>query len=257
VHALVNGRATTLQNMEVTKMVALLVLMTILVFMTVDYLVRRPATTRATAPQLNIVERLIQRTPLGVFFHPGHSWLYLEPSGMAKVGVDDFAHSVIGEIDAAETLPVGEQVRKGDVIVKLRHGDRTAAIRSPMDGVIKSVNTELLSRSTWFGAEPYTSAWLYRIEPRESSELPRSLYLGEAATRWFNHEVERLGVFLGTITPANAVVGRTLPDGGLPTWQIVDHLSDGEWNKCQEIFFGTQAPSSGRSEAETGAGANA
>jgi len=36
VHAFVKGHAETLQQQEVTKMVALLVLMTILVFMTVD-----------------------------------------------------------------------------------------------------------------------------------------------------------------------------------------------------------------------------
>lgn len=231
-------------------MVALLVLLTILGFMTVDYLVRKPGTARVLAPQWNIVQRLVQRTPLGVFFHPGHSWLYLEPDGVAKVGVDDFAHAMVGDIDGAETVAVGQEVRRGDPMVKLRHGDRTMAISSPVDGIVRSVNHDLLARRRWFDVEP--ASWLYRIEPKPGAELPKSLYLGESAKRWFNHEVERLSVFLGTVTPANAVVGRTLQDGGLPSWQIVDHLSDAEWAKCQEIFFGPQ-PGSDEPAAESGA----
>ncbi len=34
--------------------------------------------------------------PAGVQLHPGHTWARLEPDGLVAVGVDDFAHKLVG-----------------------------------------------------------------------------------------------------------------------------------------------------------------
>ena len=226
-------------------MVALLVLFTILTFLTVDYFVqrRRMATAPAAAnePLGNTTplggRPLVYRTPLGVFFDSGHLWSFLEADGTARVGIDDFAHSVMGAIDRFETRAVGDTVRAGDVLLKVRHGDHTAVLRAPFNGVIHAVNRGMLDRSDLRDVEPYTDGWLYRIEPQDTSVF-RRMRIGEEARKWLSHEGQRLRVFLATVAPSHPVLGQTMADGGLPAFGLAEHLDDVNWTKLQVTFFG-------------------
>ena len=229
-------------------MVALLVLFTILCFLTVDYLVQRRQAAAVAVAQTahpagavsamaHPAAQLRYRTPNGVFFDPGHTWLFLEESGSTRLGINDFAQSILGKVDSVQTRAVGDRVKKGDVIVKLRHGERTATFRAPIDGVIEDVNSELLESHEMFGAEPFSSGWVYRIKPTNTTVLQKSLLLGESAKDWLSREVQRLKVILSTVAPANPVLGQTLQDGGLPAYGLIDYLSEAEWKQIQEKFF--------------------
>jgi glycine cleavage system H protein len=224
-------------------MVALLVLLTIIGFLCVDYWIRRRraevvASEEALVSTPASFESVEYRAPAGVYFDPGHTWLFLEESGAAKVGLTDFAQAVIGKVDHIATLPVGEKVSKGDVLVKLYHGERTAEFRAPVDGVVGEINNELLQSGTLRGREPYTAGWLYKITPSDTFKLPGRMHLGAEAKAWLNREVRRLKVFLATIAPEHPVLGQTMQDGGLPSTGLIDHLGDLEWNRLHERFFG-------------------
>jgi glycine cleavage system H protein len=225
------------------KMVALLVLLTILVFITVDYFVqrRRAAAVVAVGPvpfTVAMLDRAEYRTPLGVYFDPGHTWVYLEESGTARLGIDEFAQTIAGKIDRIDARPVGETVRKGDVILKIHHGGRAMAFRAPFDGVVKSVNKDMLDRDNLLGVEPYTAAWLYKIAPTDTSSFAQRMHLGSEAKQWLYHEVQRLKVFLATVAPMHPVLGTTMQDGGAPSADLIDQLDDAAWNKFKERFFG-------------------
>jgi glycine cleavage system H protein len=226
-------------------MVALLILLTILVFMTLDYFVqhrRGIAEARAGAHAATRLSRhepaqISYRAPRGVFFTPGHTWIYLEESGTARVGINDLAQSIVGRITSAGARAAGDHVLKGDPILELRHGHRTVTFRAPIDGVIDEINTDLLQRHDYRGLEPFSAAWLYRIRPKDPSNALRDLMLGDAAKKWLGREVQRLKVILSMIAPSDPVLGATLQDGGLPAWGLIDHLSEQEWQHVRETFF--------------------
>jgi len=166
-------------------MVALLVLLTVLVFLTIDYFVQRGRSevpVEVQGSKVSSMEPLSYRTPAGVYFDTGHTWLFLEESGEAKIGVNEFAESVVGKIDRFTTIPEGKPVRRGDMILKLWHGGRCATFRSPVDGVISEINTEALAQNARPGAEgKYTDRWLYRVTPEDVSQFPRSMHIGSDA----------------------------------------------------------------------------
>jgi glycine cleavage system H lipoate-binding protein len=225
-------------------MVALLVLVTVLAFIAVDYYVRTHRTEKAVegsrtpsefSPLVAVTP--LYRTPGGVFFDRGHTWMYLEESGDAKLGIDDFASNVIGSIDEFETMSVGQKVAKGDVMLRAHNGPRALLFKAPFDGVIDDVNTELMSNGELRGIEPYTNAWLYRIRPTNLSDLVTDRLNGAEATDWLKHEVERLKVFLSTIIPRHPALGHTMQDGGMPVSGLTEHLDDTEWRKLEQSFF--------------------
>ncbi len=227
-------------------MVAVLVLLSVLVFCAIDLIrlgrlrEKKVAEDAATAlpgglTSIPLVQPLY-RTPPGVFFETGHTWLFLEESGTAKLGIDDFARNVIGKLEGIEARSPGDRVAQGDVMLRVHHGDRALAFRAPVDGVVEELNTELLQRGELRGIEPYTASWVYRIRPRDPS-FSRTLLVGAEATQWLRREVERLKVFLATVAPQNPVLGVTLQDGGMPTASLIACLNDLEWNKLREKFF--------------------
>jgi glycine cleavage system H protein len=226
-------------------MVALLILLTILMFLTVDYLVQRrqlmsAAAVRSAGPAdagRVVAPQIRYRTPQGVFFSPGHTWFYLEESGAARIGVNDLAQAIVGRLDRVQTRAVGDTVRRGDVLLKLRHGERSITVRSPIDGTIESVNDAVLERRDLRDVHPLTSSWFYRVKPKCTSDCLKNLLIGDAATDWLSREVQRLKVILSTIAPQNPVLGATLQDGGLPAWGLIDLLDEAEWNQVQERFF--------------------
>ncbi len=228
-------------------MVALLILLTILVLMTIDYFIQR-ARARAAVVSLGALPggakgltrpaaQFRYRTPHGVFFSPNHLWLYLEESGAARLGIDDLTQSIVGRIGQMGTLAAGDRVRAGQPILDIRHDGRSLSLRSPIDGVIETVNEEIVERRDLRGIEPFSAAWVYRVRPDNAARALQSLLLGDTAKEWLDREVQRLKVILATIAPKNPVLDETLQDGGLPAWGLIDYVDEAEWKQIQEKFF--------------------
>jgi len=228
-------------------MVAILVLLMVLAFVTVDLyrLRRRRLPSSEVVPQRRTPAHLMTplidpqyRTPPSVFFHPGHTWLYLEEDGTAKLGVDDFARNVVGRIDEVETQSPGRSVLAGDVILRLRQGARSVGFKAPVDCQIEAINSTVAMTRDVHAYGPLTDSWLYRITPKDTSTVAERLLIGRKAADWLRHEVSRLRVFLSTIAKDHSALGATAQDGGMPVSGLIGHLDDEGWNKLRDTFFG-------------------
>ncbi len=227
-------------------MVALIALLIVLVFLTVDYILLCRRASRAEEAEveasaaIDIRSRLAlssPRVPDGVFFAPGHIWAYLLPSGNVRVGLTDFARSIMGTVDEVEPRTRAVEVSRGDSLLRMRRGEHTATFHSPIDGTIERVNLGFLGPDVSRPNEPYTSSWIFEMRPRNTSDIPRTMFLGDAARSWLSQEMERMKVFLATTLPADRQVGVTMQDGGPPHWGVVDTLSDTDWQRFKDRFF--------------------
>jgi len=227
---------------EVLKMVALLFILTVAVFVMFDYFVRRRGGGPAVAGQETVRSDDSERAPVvaaryripdGVLFSPNHAWAVLEESGTVRVGIDDFARSILGGVDRVVSRSAGEHVKKGDEIFTLRHDGRSVPVRSPIDGVVERVNAEYAGRRSPAPSDPLSNEWLCQIRPRDASSLFAGLRIGAAARDWFDRETQRLRVLLATIRPDDQLLGQTLQDGGEPVWGLSEYLSDDEWEQIR------------------------
>lgn len=71
------------------------------------------------------------RLPKGLFFSKYHSWTHLEPTGLAKVGIDDFLVRITGEIKLSQFKKVGEHVSKGELLMTVSTEGKSLDILSP------------------------------------------------------------------------------------------------------------------------------
>ena len=233
-------------------MVAILVVCTIVLFITADLVVqwlRRRRVSPALTPkpeQTRAVDLLLPNLqaerfalPGGLFFHRGHTWANVLFSGQVKVGVDDFFQRLVGRVDAITLPPVGVEVKEGQPFAAIRQGGRTAMLTAPVDGVVCAVNLELAKAPGLLKRDPYTRGWLVALRPTNLvANLPQ-LTIGEGAMSWLKGELARLQEFLHiTLTlDRDALVGATAADGGFMADGLLEHLDEATWKEFQSKFL--------------------
>jgi glycine cleavage system H protein len=170
------------------------------------------------------------RLATGVATSPYHSWARLT-SSEAKVGADDLTQAVLGPIERVELPIVGDHVERGQPLFRLRHGQRSVDVRSPVSGEVVDTNRRLLRTPGLVNQEPYASGWAVRMRTDRRPNGQRGLFRGKDARAWFRLEVDRL---LAALTPGVPA----LPDGGVISQQLHLQIDDDSWDRMRRSFFG-------------------
>jgi len=167
--------------------------------------------------------------PGGIHLHPGHTWARLENDGLVAVGIDDFAHKLVGP--ARVELPaLGELVAQGEPALAMGDEDRTVPLLSPVDGTVVAVNAA--ARDGKNGIEdPYGAGWLFKVKaPRLAANLRQLLTDGPA-----RHFVEDAGERLALrMSPE---IAHVLQDGGAPIHGIAHALAGDDWEQLAREHF--------------------
>jgi glycine cleavage system H protein len=221
-------------------MTVLLVVATIVLFIGLDWVVRRvrarstssvpvPASP-VTAPALPV------RIPDGIFFARTHTWINLFPSGKVRLGVDDFVTRLLASPSVMYLKKQGEHVQRGEAILRLQEGDRTLTVRAPLSGIILSANQALLEHPEKMKELLFSEGWAYTIQPDKTSQL-RGLLLGEETHQWVRTEFARLRDLLAGVNGAQGLSPALLQDGGVPVAGLIDAAPAEMWKKFEHEFL--------------------
>jgi glycine cleavage system H protein len=225
-------------------MVAIFVVLTILVLVSIDAGIeraRRRRLAKAGAPESFPALRRIQgmaeglALPMGLFVHRGHTWAEVYPSGSVRVGLDDFARRALGRLDGVAALRPGERVAQGEAMLTLEQGGRRVGLPAPVSGVIEAVNEALLENPETLEKDPYRKGWAYVLRPSRLGQEVQGLKVGEAARAWLEEEARR---FADWVTGLGATLAMTMPDGGTPVVGALAYLDDAAWGDFQRRFLG-------------------
>jgi glycine cleavage system H protein len=234
--------------------VALFVLLTIVILLTIDYFVQRAEVKRAKATDLAAhrepalaagtarpsVARspiAIDRIPSGVFVAPGHVWVQLETSGALRVGADAIPAALLGRPDRIEVEREGTQVRRGDRIATLRRGARSLTLRAPVDGIVTRVNAETEARPERLQDDPFGQGWLLSLAPRDLAPALKRMFVAEEAAAWVHEQLRELRDFMAAGTADSRLAGAELQDGRAPIEGLANHLDDARWQQLVEEMF--------------------
>lgn len=222
-------------------MVALFVILTFVGFILADGIVQyvearkeKAAGQPATAPIRPVAQLAV---PGGLFLGRGHTWVEVVRNGMARIGGDSFLTQLMGRIDRVELPEPGRSVRKGEALFSLYSGARKAVIPAPVDGVIRSVNSELQLRPQTLQEEPYNDGWVCEVEPRDLSAGMSLMRVGRAAQTWIREELDRFREFLNVQAHGQMAPGMVLPDGGDLQAGVLESVDDATWQAFQREFL--------------------
>lgn len=168
-------------------MVIILVLLTVLVAISIEVLRHRKAQRReipialAEGSQVSLSPVLAapQKSnglhfPKEYYYHNGHAWAKLEEKDLVKIGLDDLTQKIMGDIEEIETPAPGKSLNQGEVVWKIRHGQRKLRQLSPLGGTVVEVNEKLIKDPSLMNRSPYEEGWILKIKPKAlGEELPK------------------------------------------------------------------------------------
>jgi glycine cleavage system H protein len=228
-------------------MAAILMVFTFLAFLVTDIILRRVQAKKALATAESSAEFAPgipfglkaedMALPAGLFFHQGHTWAGIDTSGSIKIGLDDFIQKVLGRIDSVKSIKVGDAVEQGEKLFTIQQGERKAEFNSPVEGVISSVNEEVIKNPNLLKEKPYENGWIYSIKPTNLQDDIKTLTIATEAKNWLKYEVQRFKDFIAEQFVQDKMLGKTMADGGLPVEGVMEHMDDFSWMKLQEDFL--------------------
>ena len=174
--------------------------------------------------------------PAGVFVSPGHTWSSIELNGMIRIGIDDFAQKLIGQIDGIELPEKGQNIKKGEPVFSIVQADRKASFKSPVTGVVKYINTNLLDNVELIKKKPYEHGWICYIDAIDLNNELDSLMIGASAVSWYQKEIDRFTKLARSMNNNKENIG-AIVDGE----DHIDyhHMNDNIWKEFNKSFLKT------------------
>jgi glycine cleavage system H protein len=216
----------------------LFVLLTFLLILSVMYFRRPEVPAVAVQPatfQKMSVPKMIKpvgfEVPENYSFHPGHTWVLDEGRQNARVGIDSFAGNLFGEIDAIELADLNRWVRQGQKLCTVKRGDRSVDMLCPVEGVLISINHEVLKNPNLVTEDPYKNGWLCVVKAPELVINVKNLLQGPIVPAWMQNSIARLGGMMQQLSPALA------QDGGLPVKGMLFQVDDSVRQQLVNEFF--------------------
>jgi len=165
------------------------------------------------------------------FYFQGHTWVKLLRE-RARVGLDDFAQRIIGDIaEVALRAGPGDVVRRGDPALNVSNNGHRATMLFPLSGRIIQINPALDGDPSLINEDCYHRGWLYIMEPMDPYKDPRSLIGPDEVSQWTQVESDRL---LRTLTECGSAA---LSDGGELLHNFSRNLKEKDWNRLAGMFF--------------------
>ena len=129
--------------------------------------------------------------PDDLHYAEDHAWVRVEADGRVRVGWDDFAQKLAGELSFVKVPKAGKPIQKGKVLFSVQSGKWAGKILSPIDGLIAEVNDDLTFEPTKVNQDCYGAGWVAVLEPsRLAEDLKALIPPGEKVAGWIRKEIE-------------------------------------------------------------------
>jgi len=221
-------------------MTVLLVLLTFLTFLLIDYFSsRKPVAIRTAARasdrsgQPRLAPSLVGgfSVPEKLRYHPGHTWALGESPTLVRIGMDEFASKLTGKLERIALPQRGKWIRQGQKIWTLYRNGAAVDMVSPIEGSIVDINEAAINDPEVARKDPYGEGWLVTVQSPDAKTNFRNL-LGGAMARWWTEESasrlqRRMPMALGALAQ----------DGGVAMDDLADQLPDENWTALAKEFF--------------------
>jgi glycine cleavage system H protein len=219
-------------------MTVLLVLMTLIVFLGIDYILQRrrarvlSAAMEQQAPVFSFNHSLL---PADVVFAGNHVWLRREKDNIVTVGLDHLLAGLTGTMQTIELPAEKQHLMRGAKAVVLKERTTELRVPIPLEGEVVEVNTNLATNPGLAVTSPYENGWLFRLLPVSAQGVFDAFVGGEKAREWLKQQADRLKEFVLAHAPRGGFA--TMQDGGIPLDGVLKRFDENVWKEFEERFL--------------------
>ena len=171
------------------------------------------------------------------FYSHCHAWARVEQQALVRIGLDDFGQNILGPIEKISLPLKDEKIGKKSIRIKARGS--IISLMPPVEGYVEEVNEDLINQPQLVNKSPYEKGWFVLLRPTGLVKSLKKLFYGAAAIQWFDVEMYRLAALISAELNhgADEELGMTMPDGGLPDFDIMAQLPQAITKKVMEQCF--------------------
>jgi len=124
------------------------------------------------------------------YYHPNHVWV--QPlNGKVRVGIDDFARKLLGELSDIRVVSCDDAV-PSNVVWGLECNGYTVSMMLPFAGRLIRTNQDILDVPSLVTKDPYGRGWIMMIAPTCFDQDRAALMEFPQALQWLQGEAKRL-----------------------------------------------------------------
>ncbi len=106
-----------------------------------------------------------------VKYTKSHEWVSVDGSGLATVGISDYAQGALGDVVFVDLPAVGTVAKATGEVAVVESVKAASDIYSPVSGEVVEVNTALQGSPDLINSSPLGEGWLYRLKLSDPAEL--------------------------------------------------------------------------------------
>jgi len=171
--------------------------------------------------------------PSNIFFSKGHTWLKKNSDGLITVGIDALGSKALGSLSILKCAEIDTELKRGETLFEGAYGDKTVKFLSPVNGIVKTINTNFLGQKI---SNPY-DAWGVQLLTKDFQEKDNTFFSGNEALTWMKKEFIKLKKFIDSHSPNVELAGATMYDGGLLANDAASSLVDKSANDFEKEFL--------------------
>ncbi len=104
-----------------------------------------------------------------------HEWVRVDESGIATVGITDFAQDQLGDIVYLALPEVGSSVRQFEKCGEIESVKSVSDLYSPVSGEVVERNDLAVDTPELVNQSPYGEGWLWQVRLENPAELENLL----------------------------------------------------------------------------------
>jgi glycine cleavage system H lipoate-binding protein len=221
-------------------MTVILMLTMFVVFLTIDYFMRKGKVTTTVEAREAGVQKAPRALPAIVSgfelpenrrYHQGHTWALQESPTLVRVGIDDFGARLAGKIDEITLPKRGQWLRQGQKFATLHRDGQSVDLISPVEGEVTNVNEALATNVSLSNSDPYGEGWFVSVIAPDLQLSFRNLLNGSLARKWMAEAASQLQARVP------ALAGAVAQDGGLAMHDLTAQLPTEKWEQITREFF--------------------
>ena len=151
---------------------------------------------------------------VGFLYTRNHCWIKPVADDLVRIGIGpDLADLLISPKEVVLPQP-GSTLAKGTTCVWIVLDGGTFPVRSPLDGIVHSINPSVIDQPHECQQHPLTSGWLFEMKPL-NNVIAAAFLSQHEADQFYTDDLDKFRCMLmAKCGPPHPEVGRTLPDGG-------------------------------------------
>ena len=109
-------------------------------------------------------------TPANLRYSEEHEWVAVE-SGVATIGITDFAQEELGDIVFVELPNVGDTLQRSKTLGVVESVKAVSDVYAPVGGTVKEVNAALGEHPEVINEDCYGKGWMVKVTLADPGEV--------------------------------------------------------------------------------------